>query len=207
MSFASGPSYDDLIGLDSTASLARLNRTVCKGLVMQLIVALRAAITFHFFVRPRLGRKDCYLLPDAEGKPWQAHPDAKNPRAEIREPADRHMTRRSVSFGRMRMRLNIAIGRLLTLAAPAAVVVGTVFEPVLVRCLPHGPRLGAAALLLGLFAPWRAVSLWPLRDFRAPGPRRRSTPGWKPKTGFPIRPLPARTTRSRRTMPSPARCG
>jgi uncharacterized protein (TIGR02302 family) len=78
-----------------------------------------------------------------------------------------HMTGRSVAFGRLRMRLNIALGRLITLSAPglgvAALFLSLSWFGVF-RMVPDWLRLA----LLGLFIAGFAVSLWPLTRYRAP---------------------------------------
>lgn len=76
-------------------------------------------------------------------------------------------TRRSVAFGRMRMRLNIALGRFITLAAPA-LGVAALFMSLswlgVFRMVPDWARLA----LLALFAIGFVASLWPLARLRAP---------------------------------------
>jgi hypothetical protein len=119
-------------------------------------------------------------------------PDSRPPSDEI---ASDTVTRRSVAFGRMRMRFNIALGRFITLAAPGLGVLALFLSLSwfgVFRMVPDWARLA----LLALFAIGFAVSLWPLARLRAPS-RVKSTRGLKPKTGFPIRRFPARTMRSK----------
>lgn len=75
--------------------------------------------------------------------------------------------RRSVSFARLRMRLNLMLGRFLTLAAPALGVIALFLSLSwlgVFRIIPDAARLA----LLAVFAVAFAVSLWPLSRFRAP---------------------------------------
>jgi uncharacterized protein (TIGR02302 family) len=98
-----------------------------------------------------------------------ATPEAKQSSSESRKPADRDIdVRRSVSLGRLRMRLNLSIGRLLTLSAPLLSVVALYFSFSwfgIFRIVPDWVRL----LLLGLFGLGVLASLWPLLRFRSPG--------------------------------------
>jgi uncharacterized protein (TIGR02302 family) len=76
-------------------------------------------------------------------------------------------TRRSVAYGRMRMRFNIALGRFITLAAPGLGVLALFLSLSwfgVFRMVPDWARLA----LLALFAIGFAVSLWPLARLRAP---------------------------------------
>jgi len=76
--------------------------------------------------------------------------------------------RRSVAFGRLRMRVNLSLGRLITLSAPLLGVIALYLSFSwfgLFRIVPDWLRL----TLLGLFAIGLLASLWPLTRFRAPG--------------------------------------
>ncbi|WP_394691710.1 TIGR02302 family protein [Hoeflea sp.] len=86
------------------------------------------------------------------------------------DPDSRHLsdaTRRSVNFARMRMRFNIALGRAITLAAPALGVTALFLSLSwfgVFRMVPDWARLA----LLALFAIGFVASLWPLARLRAP---------------------------------------
>lgn len=85
------------------------------------------------------------------------------------EPAS-DATRRSVAFGRMRMRFNIALGRAITLAAPALGVAALFLSLSwfgVFRMVPDWARLA----LLVLFAVGFVISLWPLARLRTPSRR------------------------------------
>lgn len=91
-------------------------------------------------------------------------PDSKGP-----APTDsREDARRSVAFGRLRMRFNLSLGRLITLSAPllglAALYLSFSWFG-LFRIVPDWLRL----TLLGLFGLGFLAALWPLARFRAPG--------------------------------------
>ncbi|OCW58326.1 hypothetical protein AWJ14_21550 [Hoeflea olei] len=77
-------------------------------------------------------------------------------------------TRRSLALARLRMRLTLSLGRLLTLAAPLLGVVALYLSLSwfgIFRMVPDWLRL----VLLGLFVAGLAASIWPLTRFRAPG--------------------------------------
>ncbi len=114
-------------------------------------------------------------------------------------------TRRSVAFGRMRMRFNIALGRAITLAAPALGVAALFLSLSwfgVFRMVPDWARLA----LLVLFAVGFVISSGRSLGSVHP-PAEKSMRGLKPKTGFPIRRFRARTKRSRTRTLSPAHCG
>ena len=74
---------------------------------------------------------------------------------------------RSVAFGRLRMRLNLSLGRLLTLSAPLLGVLALYFSLSwfgVFRIAPNWLRL----TLLALFCLGFLASLWPLIRFRSP---------------------------------------
>lgn len=76
-------------------------------------------------------------------------------------------TRRSVAFGRLRMRLNLSLGRLITLAAPLFGIIAVFMSMSwfgIFRIVPDWLRL----MLLGLFAVGLLASIWPLTRFRSP---------------------------------------
>ncbi|MEM5492758.1 TIGR02302 family protein [Hoeflea sp. AS16] len=82
------------------------------------------------------------------------------------EAADNHVGR-LVSFGRLRMRLNLSLGRLLTLSAPLLAVIALYFSFSwfgIFRIVPDWVRL----TLLGLFGLGFIASLWPLLRFTPP---------------------------------------
>ncbi|WP_417415043.1 TIGR02302 family protein [Hoeflea sp.] len=82
------------------------------------------------------------------------------------EAADNHVGR-LVSFGRLRMRLNLSLGRLLTLSAPLLAVIALYFSFSwfgIFRIVPDWVRLA----LLGLFGLGFIASLWPLLRFTPP---------------------------------------
>ncbi|AKI03237.1 TIGR02302 family protein [Hoeflea sp. IMCC20628] len=90
-------------------------------------------------------------------------PDSKGPAPDSPEDA-----RRSVAFGRLRMRFNLSLGRLVTLAAPLLGLTALYFSFSwfgLFRIVPDWLRL----TLLGLFGLGFLASLWPLKRFRSPG--------------------------------------
>ncbi|MEQ8308977.1 MAG: TIGR02302 family protein [Hoeflea sp.] len=90
-------------------------------------------------------------------------PDSRHPKHETLDDA----TRRSVAFGRMRMRFNLAFGRFITLAAPAIGVVALFLSLSwfgVFRIVPDWIRI----VLLVVFALGLAASLWPLGRFRSP---------------------------------------
>ena len=97
-----------------------------------------------------------------------ATPDANQSSVEDREPELRDIdVRRSVNMGRLRMRLNLSLGRLLTLSAPLLAVVALYFSFSwfgIFRIVPDWFRL----LLLGLFGLGFIASLWPLFRFTPP---------------------------------------
>ncbi|MCY0092481.1 TIGR02302 family protein [Hoeflea ulvae] len=75
--------------------------------------------------------------------------------------------RRAVAFGRLRMRLNLWLGRLITLSAPLLAVVALYLSFSwfgVFRIVPDWLRLA----LLGLFCLAFLASLWPLTRFRSP---------------------------------------
>ncbi|WP_420407389.1 TIGR02302 family protein [Hoeflea sp.] len=91
------------------------------------------------------------------------NPDSRHPEHETLDDA----TRRSLTFGRMRMRFNLAFGRLLTLAAPALGVIALFLSLSwfgVFRMVPDWIRIG----LLAVFALGFVASLWPLSRFRNP---------------------------------------
>ena len=74
---------------------------------------------------------------------------------------------RVVAFGRLRMRANLALGRILTLSAPLLAIVALYFSFSwlgIFRIVPDSLRL----LLLGLFGLGLLASLWPLLRFTPP---------------------------------------
>jgi uncharacterized protein (TIGR02302 family) len=94
-------------------------------------------------------------------------PDSRHPGDETASDITSDAIRRSVAFGRMRMRFNIAVGRFITLAAPALGVAALFLSLSwlgVFRMVPDWARLA----LLALFAIGFAASLWPLARLRAP---------------------------------------
>ncbi|MDF1608048.1 TIGR02302 family protein [Hoeflea sp. YIM 152468] len=96
------------------------------------------------------------------------NPDGKTPMASDPAPDGRgDAARRAVTSGRLRMRVNLSLGRLLTLAAPLLGVLALYFSLSwfgVFRSVPDWLRL----VLLGLFGLGLLASLWPLTRFRSP---------------------------------------
>ncbi|MEM5470483.1 TIGR02302 family protein [Hoeflea sp. AS60] len=95
----------------------------------------------------------------ADGR--QTHSESRNPEARDND------TRRSVAFGRLRMRLNLSLGRILTLSAPLLAVVALYFSFSwfgIFRIVPDWLRL----VTLVLFGLGFLASLWPLIRFTSP---------------------------------------
>ncbi len=95
----------------------------------------------------------------ADGR--QTHSESQNPESAGND------IRRSVAFGRLRMRLNLSLGRLLTLSAPLLAVVALYFSFSwfgIFRIVPDWLRIAA----LGLFGIGFLASLWPLIRFSPP---------------------------------------
>jgi len=96
-----------------------------------------------------------------KAKGTQTHSKGHNPQSSSDD------ARRSVAFGRLRMRINLSFGRLLTLSAPLLGVLALYFSLSwfgVFRIVPNWLRL----TLLGLFCLGLLASLWPLLRFRSP---------------------------------------
>jgi hypothetical protein len=159
MSFASGPAMKTSSASIRHARLARLNGCLPRlGNATDCCPQRRQSrFTFLSKASPWPQRLLSFFLQLKENE-MAATPEAKQSSSESRKPADRDIdVRRSVSLGRLRMRLNLSIGRLLTLSAPLLSVVALYFSFSwfgIFRIVPDWVRLLLLGPVCGLGCRW-----------------------------------------------------